>query len=529
MRSPASRTHRSPWPWVISILGLVAAAMSLAAFDERTWTLARHTCWLAAATTTLAIPLATLLALLLVRTDLPGRHAALAALGLMPWMPLYLQAAAWQSGFGLQGWLPLAWGGPVLLEGWRGAIWIHTMAAIPWAVWIIGAGLWLVRPELEEIAHLDGSAAQVLFRVTLRSALPAIGAAALWIAVTTAGEMTVSDLFAVRTYAEEMYTRLALGEELSTAGLAVLPGLAVAAWCTLAGLLVCAWLAPRQWPAGLTRRPRFRLGAWRWPALLLVLLMVAVLVGVPLGNLVYKSGVVVRQLGDQRLRSWSPGKGLEMVLMAPWRNRRELGWSLAIGSLAATAAVAVGLVLGGIARRGPGMAIAVLALVAVCLAVPGPMLGASIIGLLDRAGHPLLLWLYDRSILAPVLAQGVRCLPLATLILWHGQQSLPRSLLENAAVDGAGPWARTGRVVLPILWPSLTIAWLTALAIAVGELAASILVVPPGVATLSIHIFGLLHYGVEDQVAGICLAMVAFFAVIAASVAGLGFRRCRSV
>ena len=47
------------------------------------------------------------------------------------------------------------------------------------------------------------------------------------------------------------------------------------------------------------------------------------------------------------------------------------------------------------------------------------------------------------------------------------------------------------------------------------------MVVPPGVTTLSIHIFGLLHYGVEYQVAGICLALMGMFAVVAAAVWGI--------
>jgi iron(III) transport system permease protein len=63
------------------------------------------------------------------------------------------------------------------------------------------------------------------------------------------------------------------------------------------------------------------------------------------------------------------------------------------------------------------------------------------------------------------------------------------------------------------------VAWLIAFAVALGDLAASILVVPPGVKTLSIHIFGLMHYGVQDRVAGICLAQVCMFAVLASIVA----------
>jgi iron(III) transport system permease protein len=96
-------------------------------------------------------------------------------------------------------------------------------------------------------------------------------------------------------------------------------------------------------------------------------------------------------------------------------------------------------------------------------------------------------------------------------------------MLELAAVDGAGPIAQLCRVALPVRWPAVVLAFLVSLAVALGDLAASILVVPPGVTTLSIRIFGLLHYGVEDQVAGICLALVAMFALLTAAAVGLAF------
>ena len=138
--------------------------------------------------------------------------------------------------------------------------------------------------------------------------------------------------------------------------------------------------------------------------------------------------------------------------------------------------------------------------------------------MLNQPGCPLLVKLYDQSILAPVAALAIRGLPVATLILWHAFATLPREVLDAAAVDGAGPIGRLVRIALPSRLPALALAWLVALAVALGDLAASILVAPPGVTTLSIRIFGLLHYGVEDQVAGICLAQVLLFAAIAAAV-----------
>ena len=502
----------------LALLAVVSLAVA-ATCDARTRSLLENTAILAAATCAISLPLGTVLAWLLVRTDLPGRRAGLVLLGVMLFVPLYLQAAAWQAGFGLQGWFPLAYKGPVWLDGWTGAIWVHAMAALPWVVLITGAGFWLVEPELEEQALLDGSPLQVFLHVTLPGSLTAVGVAALWVMILVAGEMTVTDLFGVRTYAEEIYTQAAIGGQPGEASLGVTPGVVLTAWLVVAGLWLCAKLAPRDRPISVGSRRLFRLGRCRVPIAILVALLLLLVVGLPLGSLCYKAGVVVTQADVGRVRTWSVLKCFQMVAASPVRYDREFGWSLLIGTLAATAAVVAATGLGWLARGSRFRAAAVLLAVAVCLAVPGPVIGLGLIGLLNQPTVPPLLFLYDRSILAPWLALSIRGLAPATLIMWHALRTVPPDVLDAAAVDGAGPITRLWRIALPgRLW-AVALAWLVALAVAWGDLAASVLVVPPGVTTLSIRIFGLLHYGVEDQVAGISLALVAVFAAVAVAAA----------
>jgi len=131
---------------------------------------------------------------------------------------------------------------------------------------------------------------------------------------------------------------------------------------------------------------------------------------------------------------------------------------------------------------------------------------------LNRPGAPLLIFLYDQSILAPLAAQTIRALPPAVLVMWFAFQSIPRSVIDAALVDGAGSWGVLWRVALPWKRSATIAAWLLAAVVAIGDLSASILTVPPGVPLLPVRIFTLLHYGVEDQVAGICLALSAGFA-----------------
>jgi len=472
----------------------------------------------------LSLPVGTLLAWTLVRSDLPGRRMALTLMGTLLFIPLYLQAAAWQGWVGLQGWCIVAFGVPDWLAPWLGAVWVHSLAALPWVVLIVGAGFWLVEPELEEQALLDASPGQVFLRVTLPSALAALGVAALWVLVVTAGEMTVTDLFGVRTYAEEVYTQFAGAPEPDEGPLGVLPGVYVTAALVLAGLAVCARLAPGDRPISFRQRPVFRLGRWWWPTAIFVAAVLLVLVGLPLGNLCYKAGLLVTLTETGRLRTWSVWKCLTIIAASPGRHPREFGWSLGIGALAATAALAAGTVLAWVARRSRVRGLLVLTGAAICLAVPGPVLGIAVIWLLNRPGWPVLNFLYDQSIFAPWLVLFLRGLPPAMLIMVHALRTVPQEMMDCAAVDGAGPLVRLFRIALPCRVPALALAWLAAFAVALADLAASILVVPPGMPTLSIRIFGLLHSGVEDRVAGICLAQAALFAVLGTGMAWLARR-----
>lgn len=523
----ALRTRRWRSAAGVASLALAAIAPMLWA-DARTAHLARNTLALSALTVALSVPLGSLVAFALTRTDLPGRRLYAWLLTGFLFLPLYVQAGAWQAAFGLEGWVTLSQAGPAWLDGWRGAVWVHAVAALPWVVLIVATGLATVERELEELALLDAGAPRVAGKVTLRRSAGAIGVAALWVALTTASEMAVTDFFQVRTYAEELYTEFALGDvplvesdgTASSIGLFGLPagiarGMAVSAWMAVAALVLIGNLAPLARVVSVGRPLCFRWGRWRWPAALAALLFTALLLLLPLASLVWKAGVVVEQTAAGRVRSWSAAKCAAMVLgsqtrvtrSGQWRLRPETANSLLIDGAAATGAIALAFPLAWLARRRSARTWLVLAAVAGLLAVPGPVIGLAIISVFNRPEHPWLIWLYDRTLAAPCLAAVVHALPLAMLALWPSLRALPEESLESAAVDGAGWWARLARVVLPRQRAALAVAWLVSFAWSLGELDASLLVAPPGVQTLSLHIFGLLHFGVEDQVAGICLAI----------------------
>jgi iron(III) transport system permease protein len=498
---------RSLSGWALATLAVIALAAAAWPDAERTWGLVANTARLVAITCVLSVPLGTALAFLLTRTDLPGRRAMFVALVWLLFVPLYVQTGAWQAGFGQQGWQTLFGFGRPWLVGWQGAIWVHAAAAIPWVAIIVGFGLRATPPEYEEQALLDASPARVFFRVTLRQAAPLVATAALWIAVTTAGEIAVTDQFQNRTYAEELYTQVALGTSISGIVVQAVPGVALTAWLAFASIVLMARVAPHERQASVRPALLFPLGAARWPLVALLGIFFALLIGLPVANLLWKCGVVVELSPTGRERHWSVVKCARILVESGPRYQRDVISSVAIGATATAAAVLVGGCVAWRARTSRFAAIALVAFAAICLAIPGPIVGLGVIGLLNQPNVQWAQFLYDRTIVPPALAQFVRAFPPVALVLWYALQSIPEEQTEAASLDGAGPLQALFGVILPQRWGMVLAACLVGLAVAVGDLGATILTVPPGVHPLSVRVSAMLHFGVEDQVAGICLSL----------------------
>ncbi|MCG8448740.1 MAG: ABC transporter permease subunit, partial [Pirellulales bacterium] len=361
---------------------------------------------------------------------------------------------------------------------------------------------------------------RVLLRVSLRRALAGVVAAALWIAVICFGEITITDLFQVRTFAEEIYTAANLGALDKAAALgAEAPAMArrdlwlgtaiVVMLVTAALAAVWTWL-----PTSSIVSPSpgwvWRLRRSRWPWTLAAWALTFVIVGLPLASLLGKAGTRTERVEQRVVSNWSAAKAAQMVARSPWEHRREARWSIAIGGLAAGAATVAGVLLawGLRCRRLPAIPTALL--LATGFSIPGPLLGVWLIRLMNQPDDSLfsfLTWYYDNTILAPVVVQLLRALPLATLVLTTQFASVPQDVLDSATSEGARGWWQLLAIVLPLRWPAVVAAACMALVVAVGDMAATLLVLPPGVSTLSTRIFGLLHYGAEDRVSALCLAL----------------------
>src|SRR3954468_141766 len=120
-----------------ALLSLIVVILAtLWRLDPRVARLWLNSARLAVLTCAFALPIGTLLALAIFKTDVPGRRTAAVLLAAMLFLPIYLITGAWDAGFGVQGWFTLSTNAHLahepLLAGWRAVVWVHALAAVPW-------------------------------------------------------------------------------------------------------------------------------------------------------------------------------------------------------------------------------------------------------------------------------------------------------------------------------------------------------------------------------------------------------------
>jgi iron(III) transport system permease protein len=369
---------------------------------------------------------------------------------------------------------------------------------------LTAAGLvWTHRNE-EEQAILDGGWWNALFRVVLPKVRVWTLAGAMWCAVPILTEMVVSNLYQVPTVAEQIYL------DASSGTVSLLTYVSSFSCCVLP-LFLGMWVYCRCSTArrGLDFRPsHFRasvleLYTWRWPVSLGVWLAVAILVFLPIASLLAKAGWQP-YTGDDGLNyyGWSVERLGRTAYESITLFQEEYYWSGLMATLTSSLALITAALVFAVTRRALRVVMSLIMVVAI--AIPGPAVGMLVIWLINRSQPAWLGQLYDHSLAAPVLAQQFRLLPLAWLMVGAIVAGISRTTWEQTQLEGLSCWDVLRRVLVPQASRMFLAAWLLLAVLSVGELSCTILLLPPGVTTISMRLFEMLHFGMRHQDSGLC-------------------------
>ena len=488
---PAKGLLSTPPPWL-------ATGQSATRWLELTW----HSLRLGLAATALAVPLGTILGLVLTRTRWPLRGCLKVFWQAMIFLPLPIVAAAWLGAVSNLGRAQLfGISDTPLLTGWCVAALVHALAAVPLVAWLQGNVMLLSDLNLEEMARLEHATLPALFKTTVRQSLPSAAAAALAVLIMTIGDMTVSDLVQERTFAEEAYLQAQMGDGLHAAARTALPP-------TLVMIsLIIAWSRfNRQWLATQGARLGRKLNHSPWlsgplalPAALVTILATSFIWGVPLAALVWRAGRSGGNVLKGHLPSWSAASLVHNLRQA-WPDLADtLPATLMIATLTALFATTIAWLLAWQTQRHKIVAPFLAGSVAFGLAVPGPVAGLAV-------AWVWMPWqsLYDSPMLI-IAAQLFRLTPIAVLMIWPAISFRSRELMELAEMDQLSFLQRFTLLEWPSVGPVAVAAAGVVFALSLGELPATNIVAPPGVEMLSVRLWSLMHTGMESHLAAVVL------------------------
>jgi iron(III) transport system permease protein len=488
----------------------------------------------AVGSTVLAISIGTLLAYLIVRTDVPFKSLMFAA-SLVPLIiPGILHTIAWiflaspQIGIvNLHVIQPLTGGRSLNVFSLPGMILVEGLHLAPLVFLLMVASFRSMDPSLEESAVMSGAPLHTVFRrITIPLARPALYAAILIMVVRALESFEVPALLGLNGGVWVFTSRIwqVLKDKPPSYGEAGALSMSLLVLTSI-GIYLHSRLAKRsrsfQTVTGKGFRPRpVQLGFWRWPATLLILVYFVIAVVLPLVILVYAS--------TQKFYSPPTRATLSQMSLQPYRDVIHSDIALT----AAKNSILLGL----------GSATTIMLLMAVAawivvrtnltgrwlidnlaflpLAVPGLVLGVGLLFVYLRLPGVHLyntIWILFMAYLTRYMPYGMRY---ATTSMFQ----IGRELEESAMTSGAGWFQSFRRIVLPLLMPGLVAGWIYILIVSVRELSSTIILYSPGKEVLSILIWEMNQNGEFPQLAALGTMMVGALVVLVTIAYKLGAR-----
>lgn len=371
------------------------------------------------------------------------------------------------------------------LHGWLISWWVQLMALAPISVGLTLVGLELVERSLIEAGRLLRPDIENLKKIIGPLAMPAILASGGFVFLLSLTDYSVPSLFQANVYSLEIFARFSAESEPASAFLLALPLLVITVSVVIVSQAVLRNAA---------LKPIWRIRAWsvapEWPGWFIWLqrLAVAILalqVLVPLISLTMSVGTWGNLVGSASLA------------------RREIAFTLWTSTATALVSIPLAFAVAKKMVRPDLEGKLCWLLVTSPLAVPAPLIGIGLIAIWNR---PLFSGVYGSDVM-PVLATLVRFTPFAAIIILAQFRRIDPLLIDATRVFQTNLFKTWYQVRLPMLAPGLLAAAFVVFALSAGELGATLMVAPPGQATLIMKIYNYLHYGASESVAGLCLLM----------------------
>jgi iron(III) transport system permease protein len=474
-----------------------------------------------------AITLGVTQALIVERTNAPGRGYAFLAAILSLGIPHVLYVVAWLLLLGragpVNGLIGFIGGGageaPALdVYSMWGMFLIEGVGFAPLTFLLMSAVLRSTDASFEEAAMMSGAGPLRTFgAITLRMGLPGILALMLLVVIRAFESFEVPALVGLAGNVSVLTTDIYQSSRNASAPSYGESG-AYSVCLLLIVVLLLVWhhrlshYARRyQTITGKGYRPRIiDLGRSRFAATALLLVTFLLVTALPVGMLVFASlqpfyeGLTPESFGRLTLDNYA-------TILAPGSFRSSIANTLVLGAATATAVVPFTALCAWLAvRRRPG-AWLLDQIATAPLIFPAIVMSVAFLQVFVNLPIPL----YG-TLTSVIIASTVRFLPYGMRYAYAGVLRIHEDLEDAARTSGAGSRLVFMRVVLPLISAALVSCWLFVFLLAVQSVALPLMLVGPGTEIVAVTLFDLWQNGQVTELAAMGVLWVALMLIVSA-------------
>lgn len=483
-----------------------------------------NTLIVAAGGTAMAVAIGSALAWLAARTDIPCKPLV-HLVGLMPlFVSLVVASVTWAVlGSGRNGYINIIlrslgadW--QVDMRSLAGITVVHGLYYVPYSYILLYGALSLIHPELEQAASVHGASNfRMLRRITFPLVRPALLGAILLSFVAMAEEFPVPAILGGPVGIETLSTRIfnlmtrVPGEPNQAAAVGIL----LTAIVSVLVYLQRRALRGRDFRTvtGKGMRPQLlRLGAFRWPALILVLLYAFVALGLPLMALTIgalRQGMFIRDAAAL-FNPQAFSLAALLATLADEHVHQAVANTLITGLSAALGGTTLYFILAYVVARTrlPGrQALEYLAMVP--LALPALVMGIGVLWTWLAMPVPV----YG-TLLVLIIAFTGRLMPQGVRAIGASISQIHDDLEHAAMVAGATRARAVARITLPLMRGAVVSSAFLTLVLATRELTSSLLLYTTNTRVLSVVIYEAYEQGLWSFVASISLVYTALLLIL---------------
>jgi len=481
------------------------AALANAIMDSRQLVLLGRSLGIALSATLVALSLGLPVAALLAARDLPLRRLFYFLMLVPVLIPSYVMAGAWIHLLSPAGWVNrtlaalIGQSATLTIQSVPGCAWCLGLSFFPIIALVVAAGLSQLDGNLQDIARLSTGRWGVLWHATLPQIQPHLLASVCLVLIFVLAQYGVPSLLGINTFPVEIFAQYSAFYDETAAVATSLPLTILVVFLILLQQRIMGSRDYVRVTASSEMGAAIALRKLRPYAAIFLTALFLIAVVLPFASV------------------FAYARGLDKVLSTVILFGDSVYLTGLLALCASIAATLLAFSLGHLLAHGQGRLTRMLDVICwLPIAVPGTVMG---LGFARIASRFPLLQKFDAFGLLLLLAY-IGMFSAFPIRVFHATYRRADPNVDEAATIDCPCWYQKCRHIdMRIHAPAMIVSVMLVFVLVAGELNATVLLVPPGKATLSVSIDNLLHYGASETASAFCLIEAAL--VLMAAGAGL--------